>query len=127
MTDYLEALLDEITAEERPSDVVWDGATHTNSAALRTGSRPETKQAAGPVSVQEQMQTAASAAVRLSGEVSRLDRAVQRSLQTGQSVPAEAARVTEELSVSALSVSAAQVDAAFQRDSRRYDGPLSLL
>lgn len=127
MTDYLEELLEEITAEERPSDVAWDGVSHINSAALRAGGRPEMQQASKSVSAQEQTQTAAWAAARLSGAVSRLDRAAQHSVQNTPFVPADRARAAEERSVAALSVSAAQVDAAFQRDSRRYDGALSLL
>ena len=128
MTDYLELLLDEVAAEDGTEEQNWGGTNRPVSVARRSDGVPDMPQGTERISEMQQVQAAASA-VRLSGELARLERAAQRSMQMAVSGPAVQEQSGDSISIPVVipTVSAAQVDAAFQRDARRYDGPLRLL
>lgn len=148
MTDYLDELLEQQEQEEeqglewpRPGLRLWvtegrseDAAAHgvtyrqeQAGAAVEQGHVRPAQEAAGPERAQTQPLTA---------QLDRMRRAVQRA----QSQPGrQAASIGQALAGDGgaffhgqlprhrAADYAALVDAAFQRDARRYDGPLGLL
>lgn len=161
MTDYLEALLEQVEQDEegglpewrRPSRAVYagaggkdasDGGGETQLRAEGTGTaqthslnQPEEQRYQERLSVErlEQLRREREP-VMLIQRMEQLRRAVRQGLEQAgyRSAAAQAAQPGAagglwDLSLPARRAAdyAAAVDAAFQRDARRYDGPLGLL
>lgn len=127
MTDYLDELLEDISAEDSPANLNWNRRTGRSTAVTGAGSAQASGTESTVVSAQDVSEQTVSAAARVAREWASSRQAIRRSARSIPTVPGGSFTAAESRSVSAITVSAAQVDAVFQRDARRYDGPLCLL
>ena len=150
MTDYLEELLEQQESQEEGAvpdwrerhPHIWGRQTAGERTAVREAMRPKSLTEENGLQTFEQtaVQTAWQERARqlsLMARMARLNRAVRQAQRQGggrtAAVQVSAQQeTTQMLHAGALSLRrtadyAAAVDAAFQRDARRYDGPLGLL
>ena len=136
MTDYLDALLEQ--REQEDGDILqWHRARAYALRGKTAGTKDDTVQAtsAADEALAAAREERVRGASKLLEQVQRLHRAVQQAGEAGRRVasfPTAApvdpvnGRYGAALPVRRAADYAAAVDAAFQRDARRYDGPMEL-
>lgn len=141
MTDYLEELLEQQKQEEQSDAPEWRRLGGRVYAGRRRRTADPNEMAprshGQPDGHEGQPDRAEPAAGLLTRQLDRLHRAVRQAQeQTGRTAVSMQAAVQPgvagglygmPVSVHRAADQAAAVDAAFQRDARRYDGPLGLL
>lgn len=140
MTDYLEELLDE-EEQENEQGLQWTRAVRAGLASVRAVQESNVDAQAVVQQARTQVrQSRQDAGYAIALEMERLGRAVVRArtpeqgragerqggttISAAQYIPGAGAAVR--MGTAAVDY-AGLVDAAFERDARRYDGPLSLL
>lgn len=127
MTDYLDELLEDSPTEDTPASLSWNRRSGRLAAVTGAGSTLASGPEPTVVSAQDVSEQTVSAAARVAREWSSSRHAVRRSARSIPTMPGGSFTAVESRSVSGPTVSAAQIDAVFQRDARRYDGPFCLL
>ena len=137
MTDYLDRLLEQQEQEEAGGLMEWHSVYLRGTAQNKTGVAEAAETAAAAVREAElsRLWQRVPGAAQLLQQVQRLHRAVRQageqghrtvSSQTAVQWDAVSGRHGTALSARRTVDYAAAVDLAFQRDARRYDGPMEL-